>query len=95
MSIRKPASKPTLEEMWATWYKITGEADTYLNSLNLETLQTYLIYKGKTRLENIGTMLFHNIYHHWYYTGEAYAIREILEYKNLPELVGEMPVACS
>jgi uncharacterized damage-inducible protein DinB len=90
---RKPASTPSLEEMWAAWYKITGEADIYLNSLTPETLQTYFVYQGKPRLENIGTMLLRNIYHYWYHTGEAHAIRDMLGHKNLPEFVGEMPVA--
>ena len=90
----KPASTPSLEEMWAARHKITGEADTYLNSLTPETLQTYFIFQGKPRLESIGTMLLRNIYHYWYHTGEAHAIRDILGHKNLPEFVGEMSVAC-
>jgi len=57
----KPASTPSLEEMWAARHKITGEADTYLNSLTPGTLQMYFIYQGKPRLESIGTMLLRNI----------------------------------
>jgi hypothetical protein len=37
-------------------------------------------------------MLLRNIYHYWYHTGEAHAIRDMLGHKNLPEFVGEMPV---
>ena len=92
VGFRKPASVPPLEEMWAAWHKITGEADTYLNSLTTETLRTRFIFQDKPRPENVGTMLLRNIYHYWYHTGEAHAIRDMLGHKNLPEFVGEMPV---
>jgi hypothetical protein len=38
-------------------------------------------------------MLLRNIYHYWYHTGEAHAIRDMLGHKNLPEFVGEMSAA--
>ena len=89
----KPASTPPLEEMWNAWHTITQTADVYLDTLTTSTLQTYLVYKGKPRPENIGTRIFRNIYHYWYHTGEAHAIRDMLGNKNLPEFVGDMSAA--
>jgi uncharacterized damage-inducible protein DinB len=76
--------------MWAAWHTITKTADQYLDTLTTATLQTYFIYKGKPRPESIGTMLLRNIYHYWYHTGEAHAIRDMLGHRELPQFVGDM-----
>ncbi len=86
----KPASTPPLDEMWAAWHTITQAADLYLDNLTTTTLQTYFIYKWKPRPESIGTMLLRNIYHYWYHTGEAHAIRDMLGHRDLPYFVGDM-----
>jgi uncharacterized damage-inducible protein DinB len=86
----KPASTPPLDEMWSAWNAITKAADVYLDTLTTATLQTYLTYKGKPRPESTGTLLLRNIYHYWYHTGEAHAIRDALGHKNLPEFIGNM-----
>ena len=31
-----------------------------------------------------------NIYHYWYHTGEASAVRQMLGHANLPEFVGDI-----
>jgi hypothetical protein len=46
--------------------------------------------KDKPRRESIGTMLLRNIYHYWYHTGEAHAIRDTLHHGALPQFVGDM-----
>jgi len=38
-------------------------------------------------------MLMRNLYHHWFHTGEAHAIRQILGHTQLPDFVGDMTVA--
>ena len=76
--------------MWAAWHTITQAADPYLDTLTTAMLQTYFIYKGKPRPESIGTMLLRNIYHYWYHTGEAHAIRDMLGHRELPQFVGDM-----
>ena len=86
----KPASTPPLDEMWAAWHTITQAADPYLDTLTTATLQTYFVYKGKPRPESIGTMQLRNIYHYWYHTGEAHAIRDMLGHRELPQFVGDM-----
>ena len=87
----KPASTPPLADMWAAWHAITEAADTYLDTLTTAKLETYFLDKGgKPRRESIGTMLLRNIYHYWYHTGEAHAIRDTLGHGTLPQFVGDM-----
>ena len=88
-----PASTPPLDEMWAAWRSITQAADPYLDTLTPALLQTHLVWDGKPRPENIGTMLLRNIDHYWFHTGQAHAVREMLGHKNLPDFVGDMSAA--
>jgi hypothetical protein len=89
----KPASTPSLDEMWATWRTITTAADRYLDTLTAELLQTHLKLQGKPLPETIGTMLYRNIYHYWFHLGEAHAIRQMLGHPDLPQFVGDMSEA--
>lgn len=89
----KPASTPPLEEMWAAWRKVTAAADEFLDTLTPEILQLFLNRNGKPVDESTGTLLMRNIYHYWYHTGEAAAVRQMLGHKNLPEFVGDINVA--
>ena len=89
----KPASTPPLKEMWAVWRKVTVEADEYLATLTPEIMQKSLLRDGKPVGENIGTLLLRNIYHYWYHTGEASAVRQMLGHANVPEFVGDMSAA--
>jgi hypothetical protein len=90
---RKQASTPPFDEMWQVWRAITATADHYLNTLTPELMQTHFEWKGNPMQENIGTMLLRNIHHYWFHDGEAYAIRQILGHKDLPEFVGDMSSA--
>jgi uncharacterized damage-inducible protein DinB len=83
-----PPSTPPLDEMWAAWREVTQAADAFLETLTAERLLTHLEWQGKTRPENIGTLLYRNIYHYWYHLGEAHAIRQMLGHKDLPQFVG-------
>jgi hypothetical protein len=51
----KPTSTPSLTEMRSTWQKITQLADTYLDTLTPEILQSRLERKGKPVQEIVGT----------------------------------------
>lgn len=86
----KPASTPPLDEMWAAWHEVTAAADTYLDALTPELLTGQLVWRGKPREETIGTMLLRNIYHYWFHTGEAAAVRQLLGHQGLPDFVGDM-----
>ena len=89
----KPASTPPLAEMWAAWRAITAAADPYLDSLTPAMLQTHFVWEGKPRAENVGTLLLRNTYHYWFHLGEAYAVRQMLGHKGLPDFVGNMSAA--
>ena len=89
----QPASTPSLEEMWEVWEQVTSMADKFLDTLTPDLMQTHLEWRGKPRFENIGTMLLRNIYHYWFHTGEAIALRQLLGHKDLPEFVGDMSKA--
>jgi uncharacterized damage-inducible protein DinB len=90
----QPASTPPLDEMWTAWRDITQAADTYLDTLTSELLQAYLHWEnGETATESVGTMLQRNLYHYWFHTGEAFAVRQMLGHTSLPEFVGNMEKA--
>ncbi|NHZ72466.1 MAG: DinB family protein, partial [Aquificales bacterium] len=89
----KPASTPPLADMWATWQEITITADAYLDTLTAAMLETHFEFRGKQAPENIGTMLLRNLYHYWFHTGEAHAVRQQLGHTNLPQFVGNMETA--
>ena len=86
----KPASTPPLAEMWSAWRTVTSAADGYLNTLTPAILQTHFEWKGKAMQESVGTLLMRNIYHYWFHTGEAHAVRQMLGHTNLPDFVGDM-----
>jgi hypothetical protein len=89
----RPASTPPLKEMWAVWRKVTAEADVFLETLTPTIMQGFLLRDGKPVAENTCTLLMRNIYHYWYHTGEASAVRQMLGHTNLPEFVGDMSSA--
>jgi hypothetical protein len=86
----KPASTPPLGEMWDTWRTVTAAADRYLDTLTPELLQTHFEREGKPVPESVGTMLFRNIGHYWFHTGEAHAIRQMLGHTDLPQFLGDL-----
>lgn len=85
-----PPSIPPLAEMWDIWGKITEAADVYLLQLDPAGLKSFLERDGTSLEENIGTLIQRNIYHYWFHTGEAHAIRQVLGHKNLPQFVGDI-----
>jgi uncharacterized damage-inducible protein DinB len=88
-----PASTPPLDEMMAAWQAITAAADEFLKDLTPERALEHLEWKGKPYPESIGTLMQRNIYHYWFHTGEAHAVRQLLGHKDLPDFVGDMSPA--
>jgi uncharacterized damage-inducible protein DinB len=86
----QPASAPPLDEMWATWHTVTQAADEYLDSLTADMLATHLQWHGQPVRESIGTLLLRNLFHYWFHTGEAHAIRQMLGHGDLPQFVGDL-----
>jgi hypothetical protein len=85
-----PATTPPLTEMWATWRLVTQAADKFLDTLTASELKTFFEWKGEPLQESIGTLLQRNLYHYWFHTGEAHAIRQMLGHGELPQFVGDM-----
>ena len=86
----KPASTPPLGEMWEAWKLVTGTADPFLDSLEAARLSTFVELRGKPVRESIGTQLQRTMYHYWFHTGEAHAVRQQLGHGDLPQFVGNM-----
>ena len=86
----RPASQPSLDDMWARWRQITTEADRYLDTLTSDMISTHLVVNGKRDRETIGTRLLRNTFHYWFHLGEAHAIRQQLGHQDLPQFVGNM-----
>jgi uncharacterized damage-inducible protein DinB len=86
----QPASTPPLDEMWAIWYTVTKAADEFLDTLTTADLQAFMEWEGRSMQESTGTLLLRNLYHYWFHTGEAHAIRQTLGHKGLPEFVGDL-----
>ena len=86
----RPASTPPLEEMWSAWRSATAAADLFLETLNQETLTSHFEQRGQPIAENVGTLLLRNIYHYWYHTGEAHAVRQMLGHTDLPQFIGRI-----
>ena len=85
-----PASAPDWDEMWALWQAITQAADPFLDSLTPELLDTRPVWQERTLDETYGSLLLRNIYHYWFHTGEAHAIRQMLGHADLPQFVGDV-----
>ena len=93
MGYGRPASTPPLDEMWRAWRDVTAAADEFLETIAPEMMTTYLTQGDNQSRESVGTMLQRTIYHYWFHTGEAYAVRQQLGHVDLPEFVGDMSTA--
>ena len=89
----RPASTPPLADMWQAWRNITQTADSFLDTLTEDMMTTHLEQNGQKARETVGTMLLRNIYHYWFHTGEAHAVRQQLGHTDLPQFVGNMSTA--
>jgi hypothetical protein len=86
----RPASTPPLDEMWTAWRTITNSADTYLDNLSPDQLETHFPWRDGIWDESQGTCLLRNIYHYWFHTGEAHAVRQMLGHTDLPQFIGRI-----
>ena len=89
----RAASTPPLAEMWQAWHEVTAAADDFLTTITPEMMTTHLTQGTEQSRETVGTMLQRTIYHYWFHTGEAYAVRQQLGHVDLPEFVGDMQTA--
>ena len=84
-----PASVPPLDEVMAVWESAAAAADTYLDDITEADLDT-MIYWGERPMESVGSMIKRQTWHYWYHLGEAQAVRQVMEHKNLPPFIGQM-----
>lgn len=85
-----PASTPALKDMIAAWRAITKAADTWLDAVTPETLQSHVMKDGRPTQRQFGALLQRTIYHYWYHTGENMAIRQMLGHAKLGVFVGNI-----
>ena len=85
---RGPKSNPGLDDMWAAWEEVTAAADAWLDALTHHRLAEPM---GRSRItQSIGTALLRMTYHYFVHTGEASAVRQVVEGGSLPEFIGEI-----
>ena len=87
----RPATTPSLAGMQATWARVVGAADGYLDGLTTADLERPLAHDVRTNRPTAGTQLQYITYHYWSHVGEASAVRQMLGHTDLPEYVGRMP----
>lgn len=86
----RPASQPPLEGALDAWKRVTAAADPYLDTLTGEKLLEVPLRKGQPFSHNVGSMILRVTYHYLYHTGEAQAIRQMLDHPNRPEYIGDV-----
>lgn len=86
----RPATTPSITEMWAAWRAVMAEVDPWLDEQTSESLQTFLVVDGQPNDESIGTMVRRVTYHYFFHIGEAQAVRQLLGHTDLPEFVGDI-----
>jgi hypothetical protein len=82
----RPASTPSISEIWELWGQVGVASDDWLEDLDVERLNQPLA-EG---FGNVGTYLYRTIYHYWFHLGEAMAVRQALGHTSLPDFVGDI-----
>ena len=83
-----PASTPPLAEMWGLWEEVVAAADPYLDTLDTETLETWM--EGRRTRFQPGSLMHRTIYHYWFHLGEAMGLRQTMGHADLPQFVGDI-----
>jgi hypothetical protein len=65
--------------------------DALFGTASEEALAQILTQKSVRNRENNGTRLLRTIFHYFFHTGEAHAVRQQLGHPDLPYFVGDMP----
>ncbi|MGK2851022.1 MAG: DinB family protein [Candidatus Limnocylindrales bacterium] len=86
----QPASTPSLDAMWASWKRVTGAADSFLDALTTADLLVPPARDARPEAPSAGSQLQRITYHYWSHIGEASAVRQILGHKRLAQFVGSI-----
>ena len=81
----RPASTPTLAELWRAWKAVAAATDPFLDAGELLAPPPV---DGPPPRDSIGTLLPRVAAHSWFHNGEAQAIRQLIEHRNLPDFIG-------
>jgi uncharacterized damage-inducible protein DinB len=84
------ATTPELPLARTIWRNVTAKADEFLDTVDEPKLLDHFELDGQPVRESVGTMLHRNVYHYWFHTGEAHAIRQQLGHGVLPDFVGDI-----
>ena len=85
-----PAVPPDLDSVWQAWHTIIAGCDPWLDTLTTEELSAPRTTPSRKEPFTFGSLMQRAIYHYWYHTGEAMAVRQILGHTDLPEFVGNI-----
>jgi hypothetical protein len=88
----RPASTPSLKEMWGAWRRISDAADPFLNAITTADLVVALPHDPRPNPPAAGSQIQRVTYHYWSHIGEASAIRQILGHTRLAQFVGSIEV---
>jgi hypothetical protein len=83
-----PPTTPSLEAMLRLWKRATGEADGWLDTLDMAGMLGRLPPPGGVR--TAGDAIQRVTYHYWQHIGEIMAIRQLLDHPRRPEFVGDI-----
>jgi hypothetical protein len=84
-------SNPDFESVWTMWHKVCARSDPWLDELTPAGLRAF---SGKPFgvVQDVGTALLRMTYHYFLHSGEASAVRQVVEGGALPEFVGLIQV---
>ena len=89
--INKPNVVPPFDEMLAAWKQVVAAVDPILEAMTEEDLHIHHVFRGKPLRENVGTRIQRHTGHYWYHNGEANAIRQLIDDRALPQMIGRIP----
>ena len=86
-----PDVNPPFEDMKAAWHAVMAGVNPVLEAMTEEDLHVHHMFRGKPTRENVGTRIQRHIDHYWYHNGEANAIRQLIDDRDLPQMIGRIP----
>ena len=80
-----------MKKMVEAWKTVAAAVDPILEALTEEDMHVHQIIGGKPQAQNVGTWLIRLTTHMWYHNGEACAVRQLIDDRDLPQMVGSIP----
>lgn len=91
IDVYKPDVNPPYELMLAAWQQVVDASNPLLEAMTADDMLVHHQWKGKRLNENVGTRIQRHTAHYWYHNGEASAIRQLIDDRPLPQMVGRIP----